>query len=161
MRREAWAAFACENVGQLLDSCAGFKVTIRPRSAGVCTGSAVLRHRGRRSTLPKDSFMSSRRCRRGRPHSQAPNPSAVVAARLSDADAKAIRLTCHDHRRRRGGVGAAVLALGSTDATGTPAATTRMMRRRRMTNQTRSQMRSQWQPGSPHESPTLRSGSRS
>ena len=67
--------------------------------------------------------MSSRRCRLGRPHSQAPNPSAVVAARLSDADAKAIRLTCHDHRRRRGGVGAAVLALGSTDTTGTPAAT--------------------------------------
>jgi hypothetical protein len=51
--------------------------------------------------------------------------SAVVAARLSDAEAKAIRLDCHDHRRRRG-VGAAVLALGSTDATGTPAATTTM-----------------------------------
>jgi hypothetical protein len=28
--------------------------------------------------------------------------SAVVAARLSDAEAKAVRLDCHDHRRRRG-----------------------------------------------------------
>jgi hypothetical protein len=47
--------------------------------------------------------MSSRRCRLGRPHSQAPNrASAVVAARLSDAEARGIRLNCHEHRRRRG-----------------------------------------------------------
>jgi hypothetical protein len=53
--------------------------------------------------------------------------SAVVAARLSDTEAKVIRLDCHDHRRRRGiGVGAAVLALGSAVTTGTPAARTTM-----------------------------------
>jgi hypothetical protein len=47
--------------------------------------------------------MSSRRCRLGRPHSQAQNrASAVVAARQSDAEARAIRLNCHEHRRRGG-----------------------------------------------------------
>ncbi len=54
-----------------------------------------------------------------------PQPQPLWAARPSDAEAKAIRLDCHDHRRRKG-VGAAVLALGSTDAIGTPAATTTM-----------------------------------
>ena len=52
--------------------------------------------------------------------------SAVVAARLSDAEAKAIRLdTMIIAVVGAFGVGAAVLALG-TDTTGTPAATTTM-----------------------------------
>jgi hypothetical protein len=59
------------------------------------------------------------------------------------------------------GVGAEVFTLGSTDSTSAPAATTTAMRCRRMTNQTRSPLRSRRLPGSPHESPTLRSESRS
>jgi hypothetical protein len=92
--------------------------------------------------------MSSRRRRLGRPHSQAQNRSLSCCRRPSIG---------RRHQEQFGwiamiiamvgafGGGAAVLALGSTDTTGTPAATTRV-RRRRMTNQMKSQMRSRWQP---------------
>jgi hypothetical protein len=53
--------------------------------------------------------------------------SAVVAARLSDAEAKAFGwIAMIIAVVGAFGVGAAVLALGSTDTTGTPAATTTM-----------------------------------
>jgi hypothetical protein len=132
--RDPLSNYACQTEEARRDR----QVTIRPRCAGVCTGSAVLCHRGRRSALPKDSFMFQPTTPPGPPTARPRTAaSAVVAARLSDAEAKAVRLDCHDHRRRRAIRGWA------------------------MTNQTRSQLRSRRQPGSPHESPTLRSGSRS
>jgi len=84
-----------------LGPCFG-EVTIRRRCAGVRTTSAGLRQRGRRTTseglvhVPSDDASWAANTARSRPAA-----SAVLAARLSDAEAKATRLDCHDHRRRR------------------------------------------------------------
>jgi hypothetical protein len=107
--------------------------------------------------------MSSRRRRLGRPHSQAQNRSLSCCRRPSIG---------RRYQEQFGwiamiiamvgafGGGAAVLALGSTDTTGTPAATTR--------DKTAPNDKPNEEPneepmaaGSPHESPTLRSGSKS
>jgi hypothetical protein len=59
------------------------EVTIRRRCAGVCTGGAVLRHRGRRSHFRRTRSCPSRRHRLGRPHSQAQNRSLSRCRRPS------------------------------------------------------------------------------
>jgi hypothetical protein len=84
--------------------------------------------------------MSSRRRRLGRPHSQAPNRNRSLSCCRRPSIGR-------PRPEQFGwiamiiavvgafGVGAAALAMGSTDTTGTQDATTTMMRRRRMTNQ--------------------------
>ena len=57
------------------------EVTIRRRCAGVCTGTAVLRHRGRRSLFRRTRSWPSRRRRLGPPTQQGPNRSLIRCRR--------------------------------------------------------------------------------